>query len=131
MSPEFRRYYFVRRVTVLNLEPGQQHEHTTVQKHNRLFDSVLWQNWSSESIGGITHHTMVVWNGSLVHESTTNGSVTPGSMKLDISYNRVIHYAFMLNNEPTMTVTDGLAKTLLDPDHMGEQDDADVNINVA
>lgn len=129
-SPEFKKQFRVASVTTLSLEPGQQHEHMVYHTYNRLIDSTIFDNWSgtSESIKGITRWTMVVFHGALVHESVTPDQVTYANTTLDYAVHREYSYAWLEKAVPSLTFTDNLPSTIIDPDQMGETGDQDVNV---
>lgn len=131
-SPEFRRQFKIHKVTTLSMEPGQQHEHTVYHKYNRLIDSNQFDNWTTTlSIKGLTRWTMFVFHGSLVHESASSNVVTYAPVTLDYAVHREYSYSWIEKAVPSLSATDNLAKTLIDPDQMGETGDADVNVNTA
>lgn len=126
LSPEFRQNCRVRRVTVINMEPGQQHEHNVYFAINRVCDSTRWSNWTSNAIGWLTTTTMCVWNGSLGHESTTNANVTYMPMKLDFAYHYDVRYGVLEKKQTAFTMTNNLP-TVTNFDFMGENQDADID----
>lgn len=130
-SPEFRRYFKVAKMTTVRLEPGQQHEHVTKCMFNRTLSSVQWENNSASYIGGLTRYVMVVFHGSLVHESATPGTVTYAPITLDMAGRYDYSFGYLESPVGTFSLTDTMAKTLVDPDQMGETNDADVNVNAA
>lgn len=127
-SPEFRQYYRIKKVTQLSMEPGQQHEHTVIDRWNRVINSTRFQNSVSNAIAGLTYHCMVVFHGSLVHESATPGTVTTSSGVVDYMFAREYTYGWLETTTSSYAVTNGLATTVADPDFMGETGDADANI---
>lgn len=130
-SPEFRQYFAINRATTLSMEPGQQHDHTVIHNWNKLISSARFQNMVSTSCAGLTRFIMIVYHGSLMHESTTPGTVTYGSCTVDYAAYSEFSWGWISTAAPTYALTDNLAKTLVDADQMGESGDMDVNNNVA
>lgn len=127
MSPEFRRQCFVRKATVVTLEPGQQHDHRAIVRYNRLFSSTDWDNLASTSaVKSLTQFFLVVFHGCLGHESTTPGNVNFMPVTLDVAVMYEINHSTLqarvgsytlVNNRPTVT----------NYDFMGENQDADLD----
>lgn len=127
-SPEFKTYIRVHKVTTVYIEPGQTHEHTMVHRLNRLVHSTRFANASSTYFGGLTTVCMVVWHGGIVHEGLTPATVTVSSLKLDYIQTLEYNFAYLSRNTPSYTTTDNLVKTIVDPNHMGEDQDVDANV---
>lgn len=129
-APEFRRYMYVKRVTVLNLEPGQQHEHTFIHRINRIVESSEFDNSLVTAIGGLTTTSMAVFHGSLGHESLTAANVSYMPITLDWATMTEVHYGFVVQNKPAYNYTNTVPKTITNFDFMGENQDADMD-NIA
>lgn len=126
-SPEFRRCFNVKSVRTFNVEPGQQHEHTVIHKINRVYNTTVWDNIGTQaSVKGITSWIMVVFQGSLGHE-TDNTKITYMPMKLDYVQHTEYNYGFIPYSTPSYTNTNNLSTAVVDFDFMGETADADVN----
>lgn len=130
-SAEFRRYFYVKKVTYIPLEPGQQHQHTVWSRFNRVFSSTRWDNANVTTLPGLTVCTMIVWHGSLGHESAAPGTVTYMPMKIDYAAFLSQSFAGISSNAPSFVGTDNLPKTIADFDHMGEAGDQDVDLTAA
>lgn len=127
-SPEFRQYFRIKKVTHVPLEPGQQHEHCVTNYINRVVSSTTWANHTGVlSIPGLTTCVMAVWHGSLGHESATPSTVTYLPMKLDFAVTQEVKFGYVVQSAPKLVVTSTHPTTLVDPDFMGENQDADVN----
>lgn len=130
-SPEFRNLFYTHKVTTFMMEPGQQHDHTFYRTINRVVDSTLWDNLQGQSCPGLTFFTMVVFNGTLIHESATPTTVTTCGVTLDHVFTFEIDYGFMQSNKPFYQQLAQVTNTIVDPDFMGETQDADVNVTSA
>lgn len=126
-SPEFNQYYAVNRVTTVSLEPGQQHDHTVYHTWDRIVDSIQFQNCVSEAVSGITRHLLVVYHGTLGHESLTPGTVTYMPITLDYASSFEYTYGWIEKTQKTFTLVDANPTSVVDVDFMGESGDADVN----
>lgn len=128
-SEEFRTYCRVRRVTVIPLEPGQQHVHTVIQRVNRVIDSTVWANVTSglSSIAGLTSFILMSFHGGLAHDTTATTSVTYAPIRLDWVSQREFHFGFIQQNRPSYSLTDTVPTGLANLDFMGENQDADVD----
>jgi len=128
-SAEFKQYWKVNKVTTFNCEPGQQHEHTIRQGVNSYLSSTRWANSAAQSISGITSHCMIVFHGSIGHESTTNLNVTYMPMKLDWVQFKEYDFGYTLRTIPQYFSTNLLSTTVANFNFMGENQDYDaVNI---
>lgn len=130
-SPEFRKHFYVHKATYVNLEPGQQHEHSVWYQWNLQMDSTEFDNYASDTVPKCTRYVMVVFYGTLYHESTEVTEVTTAPITLDYSYTREYSFAGMLYNVPTMGVTNSLSTAIADGDFMGESGDGDTNVVAA
>lgn len=126
-SPEFRTYFYVKKVIVVNLEPGQQHEHTVIHRINRIVDSTMWDQSQSIFQKDLTSWTMAVFHGSLGHESATPSTISYVPITLDMSCHSEIHFGFIEQNQPGYRYTAAIPKTVADFDFMGEADDVDAS----
>jgi hypothetical protein len=127
-SPEFRKLYKVLKTTYVSLEPGQQHEHITVQNYNRVIDSLSFENTAVQAIPSITRFTIMVFYGHLAHESATAAKVTTAPITLDWMIQQTYSYSFLQPSKASYTVTNNLPTDVLDFDHMGESGDVDSNV---
>lgn len=127
-SPEFNLFFKIKKVTTVPMEPGQEHEHTVYQRINRTIDSTLFDDSTVTGVPLLTSFVMLVFYGSIVHDSTTPAVVSCGQIKLDIiqSHEFVARRAVMLS-VPSVLLVNALPLVVTDPDHMGEADDQDVN----
>lgn len=125
-SAEFRRYWRIKQTTKVLLEPGQQHEHTVYHKINRVLDSTAWAI-TPTSVVGLTTYTMIVFYGSLAHETATPTTVSFTAATLDIAQFVEKKFGYITHVGDTYTLTNTLPTTFLDADMMGENQDADVN----
>lgn len=126
-SSEFRRTWYVRRVTLVHLEPGQQHEHTVVHRFDQVVDSTRWANSNAQSISGLTGYTMIVWNGALGHESTDASKVTYMPLKIDYLRSEEYSFGYLQRNTPSYVVDSTIPTAITNFDHMGETQDADMD----
>lgn len=127
ISPEFRQYFRVNKVTQVYLEPGQQHEHNVYFKVNRVCDSTRWSNWSADSIGWLTKHVMIVFHGTLGHESATPGNVSYIPIRMDVANHLDIKYGVVEKKQTTYAFTNNLPASVVNFDFMGENQDADID----
>lgn len=129
-SPEFRLYFKVQKVTTMNLEPGMEHEHTVIQRLNRRVTSTEFANRGSTFyFKNLTHFTLAVFHGSLVHESATPATVSYAAITLDYAWRKESNFGYLRQNVPSMTYQNSITKAIVDTDFMGE--DADIDTNVA
>lgn len=126
-SAEFRRYFDVKKVSVMNLEPGQEHVHTVIHRVNRIVSSTEFANANLFHWQGLTSFTLVMYHGTLGHESTTPGNVQIMSVRLDWHERREIKYGHIQENAPTYTYTSTLPGTITNFDFMGENQDVDLD----
>lgn len=126
-SPEFKKYFRITKVTRVPLEPGQEHEHKVSKNMNWSVPSTRFENTTSTAIKGLTYWCLVVWQGSLAHESGTPANVTFAPVRLDYVIRQKYSYCFLSNNKPTYVMVDNIPKTILDLDFMGESQDADLD----
>lgn len=129
-SPEFRRYFGVHRVTYVNLEPGMQHEHVMHMVYNKFVDSLAFEN-ENACIPGLTRYCMIVFHGSLGHESLTPATVSTLPVTIDQMVIREWSFSYMETPTATHLRTDGVPTTVVDFDHMGEAGDVDADNIVA
>lgn len=129
-SPEFRRYFGVHRVTYVNLEPGMQHEHVMHMVYNKFVDSVAFEN-ENACIPGLSRYCVIVFHGSLGHESLAPATVSTLPVTIDQMVFREWSFSYMLTPNATHQRTDGLPTTVVDFDHMGESGDVDADNVVA
>lgn len=130
-SPEFQQYFAINRVTTVSLEPGQQHDHTVYHKWNRVVDSTRFDNSVSTALPGLTRFTMIVYHGTLGHESTTSTTVTYMPITLDYARSLEYTYGWIESVKKTYTITDNNPTTVADFDFMGEAGDGDTNLVTA
>jgi len=130
-SPEFNQYFGVNRVTTVSLEPGQQHDHTVYHKYNRVVDSIQFQNNVGTAIAGLTRYIMIVFHGTLGHESATATSVTYMPITLDYASQHEYTYGYIQKTTRAFTGTDSNPTAIADFDFMGETGDVDVNAGIA
>lgn len=127
-SPEFRRFFTCVKVTLVNLEPGQQHEHTVYRRINRLVNSTAFDTTGSlQSFPGLTFYQMAVVSGSIGHESTSSTNVTFMPCTVDYARSVEFNYAYTCASMPTYAATNtlqGLA-AIANFDQMGEAGDVD------
>jgi len=127
-SPEFRNHFSIHKITNVNMEPGQQHEHTVFRRVNRVLHSTLWDDVGGDFVSGLTHSTMLVWHGSLGHEHLVPGNVSYTPVTMDYAIFTEYDTAYLPNNKPSYAVTDTIPKTITDWDFMGETQDDDTNL---
>ena len=84
LSPEFRRYFKVEKVTKVSLTPGQQHRTESFHKMNKLIKTTSFDNESGQALPGISSFIMYVWHGSIGHEALDDAEVTYMPIKLDV-----------------------------------------------
>lgn len=125
-SSEFRRFFSIAKVTKVLMEAGQQHEHTQIHGFNRLFNTTTVGAGPYQSYPGVTSWVMVVFYGSLGHESATAGNVGFTPITLDYAHFKEDKFSYIETTLPSYTFTNGLP-AVVDFDMMGENQDADVN----
>lgn len=130
-SPEFNQYLGIHNVLTVYLEPGQQHDHTIYHKYNRVVDSIEFENNSGLSLAHLTRYTMLVWHGTLGHESTAASTVSYMPITLDVAWSTEWTYGWIEKTTRSFAVTNNMPKTIADYDFMGETGDADTNIAAA
>lgn len=131
-SPEFKTFFRTHRVTVVNLEPGQQHEHTTIHRINRVISSSMFDTSSiSAHIAGFTSYLVGVYNGSLGHESATPTTVSYMPITIDYTVHHEVHFGYIPQNRPSYAYLSSIPKNITDFDFMGEADDVDTSIVAA
>jgi len=113
------------------LEAGQQHDHTVYHRYNRVVNSIQFENAAGSALAGLTRFCMVVFHGSLGHESLTASTVTYMPVTMDYSWFQDYTYGFIEKTTRGFTATDNNPTTVVDFDFMGENGDADVNISNA
>lgn len=136
-------YYKIGKVTTLHLEPGMQHNHTIKHRWHKNLRREAWEEadaTTQPSIGGWTRHFMVVWYSTLVHDTNVApvaatgvkedaGEVSVASVRLDIVTSHKFEYMIdttcvsALDEEVNYPYKLGI----LDEDHMGENQDADMD----
>lgn len=127
LSPEFRHFWRIHKVTTVNLEAGEQHDHTCKYKINKLINSTRWDNSSSQYFKGISAAVLIVFHGTLVHESATPTTVTFTDVRLDYAVSLEYSFGYIKQNLPSYTNERVFGTSLVDGDMMGETGDADVN----
>lgn len=130
-SPEFNSMFRVNKLTTVYLEPGQQHDHTVYHQFNRVIDSTRFDNSTSQSLMGLTRFTLIVFHGTLGHESATPSTVTYMPINIDYARSYEFTYGWIETVKKTYAVTDNHATTITDFDFMGESGDVDANITNA
>lgn len=127
-SPEFRRNYYVNRVTYVNMEPGESHEHIMHFNYNKVLDTVQIEHIvDAQGIPGFTRFCMIVFHGMLGHESATPDKVTYMPVTIDYDMMREWSVAYLDTPLPTITRTELRATNVTNFDFMGETGDADVD----
>lgn len=143
-------YYKIGKVTRLHLEPGMQHNHTIKHRWHKILRREVWEDADSvlqTSIGQWTRHFMLIWYSSLVHDNgvaPTNeagllgvkedlGEVSVCSVRLDVVTRHT--YEVMIDNNAVGVITEEAVYPykvgIMDEDHMGENQDADMDPNRA
>jgi len=130
-SPEFNQYFGVNRVTTVSMEPGQQHDHVVYQLYNRVLDSIQFENNVGTSIAGVTRFLLVVFHGSLGHESASASTVSYMPVTFDYAWSSEYTYGWIEKSARGFTATDANPTTIVDMDFMGENGDVDANIVTA
>lgn len=126
-SPEFRQFWKIHKVTTVNLEAGEQHDHIVKYSINRLVSSSRWDNSTSQYIKGLSAAVLVVFHGTLVHESTAPTTVTFTDVRMDYAVSLEYSFGYIKQNTPSYVNDRVFGTTITDGDMMGETGDADVN----
>jgi len=126
-SPEFNQYFGVNRVTTISLEPGQQHDHTVYHKYNRVVDSIQFQNNVGTALAGLTRFIVIVFHGTLGHESLAASNVTYMPITVDYAAQSEYTYGWIDKTTRAFTGTDSNPVAVADFDFMGESGDMDTN----
>lgn len=127
-SAEFKRYWKVKRVTIIDMEPGQQHEHVVVHHVNRFIKSSAWEEHGGALyLPGLSSAVMAVHHGGIGHESATVTNVNYMPMRVDYTVLQEVNYGFMTQVLPSYTYTNNLP-AVTDFDFMGENQDVDADI---
>lgn len=128
-SPLFKRYFSVRKVTIVDLEPGQQHEHIRFHRIGRIVGSEQWDRTTGVSHSGLTSYTMAVLHGALYHESATPDTVTYMPVTCDFAVSDEIRYGYVPYNTVRIQPPESaFTKTIVNGDFMGENQDQDVDL---
>lgn len=125
-SPEFRKYYRIVKATTINMEPGQQHEHTIYRRFNWLGNTTLFDNAGTGiSIHPFATHLLAVQVGGLVSGARAGGGsgVTVGVCQFDYLTTQEIVSALMPGTAPTYTSTAAFVTDITAPQFMGENSD--------
>lgn len=127
-SPEFNQYCYTKKVTTVSLEPGQQHDHTVYHLYNRVVDTIEFQNNVGLSVAHLTRYLMVVFHGTLGHESATSTTVTYMPITIDYAFSEEYTYGWIEKTTRSMGGADALPTAVADFDFMGEAGDVDANL---
>lgn len=130
-SPEFRKLYHVHKVTYVNLEPGQQHEHIVHHRYQKFVETTDIDNAPGVTISGITRYTLLVFFGHLSHQHDDPAQVTVSPVSIDYSIFKEYSYGWIEKSVPSFAVTDALPTSILDLDQMGESGDVDADVTAA
>lgn len=126
-SPEFRKWFSVRRATVVHLEPGQQHEHTIYRKLNKIVNSTGFDHSSVGWLPGLSLHCVVAFYGSLVSGSDSTEAapkVSFAPIQVDSCWTYEISSAMLPGTAPAYAaVSDTIVTGLTAPQFMGENQD--------
>lgn len=126
-SPEFNHYFAINKVTSVNLEPGQEHQHTIKHKWNKIVNSVRFENTNYEGVAGLTRYIMLVWHGTLVHGA--DDQVSYASIKLDFGLQYDYTFGWLEKQLPSYTQAVLPATALTAPiSFMAETGDAGANV---
>lgn len=127
-SPEFRKFYRIVKVTTVQMEPGQQHEHTIYRRFNWLGDSSKF-DIAGASLGCYPFYTacMIVQCGSIVSGAPTSAPTTTavslGATQYDfltsVEYTSALHPGTI----PTYVANGTYVKDIAAPRFMGEDQD--------
>lgn len=127
-SAEFRRFWKVKRVTVIDIEPGQQHEHVVVHHVNRFIkSSVMEAHGGVRFLPGLSSALMAVHHGGIGHDNTTITNVNYMPMRVDYTVLQEVNYGYMTQVLPSYTYTNNLP-AVADFDFMGENQDIDADV---
>lgn len=126
VSPEFRRFFDVVKVTNVYLEPGQQHEHTVYRKINRLVKSTEFDVSNGISFKGLTYFSMINCLGSIGHDNTNTSLVSYMPCLLDIVTHKEFNYGYLAGSKPSFASTNNLS-SVTNFDFMGESGDVDID----
>lgn len=125
-SPEFRRWCRVVKVTSLNIEPGQQHDHQVVRKHNRVYDTASWDH--SLVFTPVAMFTLIVWHGSIVSGSNStvlSPQVSYCPMQIDGLWRMEVTSSMLPGTAPQYArITDAIPVALTSAQAMGQNSDA-------
>lgn len=127
-SPEFNQFFGANRVTTVSLEPGQQHDHTVYHHWNRVVDSIQFQNGVGTALAGLTRFIMIVFHGTLGHESATPANIGYMPITLDCAWSKEYSYGWVEKSTRAFATTDAHLKVITDWDFQGETGDGDVNL---
>lgn len=123
-SPEFRKNFRITKVSAIPMEPGQEHTHVVKKNMNWLIKSTKWDGQSTVNVKGLTYFTMIVFTGSLAHNSQSASEVTISPLTIDYLYRRQYNMAYMYNNKPVYNAPANLTAIIAaNLEHMGEDQD--------
>lgn len=126
-SAEFRNFWRIVKVTTVNLEAGEQHDHIVKMSVNKLIDSTRWDNSTGYYFKGLSAACLIVFHGTLQHESAAPTTVTFTDNRLDYAVSQEYSFGYIKQNLPSYTNDRVFGTTITDGDMMGETGDADVN----
>lgn len=126
-SPEFNQYFGVNRVTVVSLEPGQQHDHHVYHRWNRIVDSIRFQNANGVSLAGLTRYVMVVAHGMLAHSNGDANAITYIPVTVDCAYDFSFKYGYIERTTRAYAITDNNPTNIGNLDFIGENQDIDAD----
>ena len=126
VSPEFKKFFSIRKVTIVDMEPGQQHEHVRFHRVNRVINSTDFDDSPQVSIRGMTVFTLFVFHGSLMHEALDASKVTYSPMKLDYALTHECKFGSLSDTLPSYSVETAFPSTVVDGDVMGEAQDVNI-----
>lgn len=126
-SPEFRQFWSIHKVTTVNLEAGEQHDHIVKYNINKLVSSTRWDNSTSQYFRGLSAACLIVFHGTLVHESAAPTTVTFTDVRLDYAVSLEYSFGYIKQNMPSYTNERVFGTTITDGDFMGESGDVDAN----
>lgn len=130
-SPEFNYYWKVLKVTPGQLEPGMSHEHTVRSPINKVLDSIKFENLVGNAVGGWTRAIMVVFSGSVIHNTAVPGSVTTSNVAFDYIQSVQDSFGFIEKNQPSYLLGDNLPKGPFVTAFMGESTDVPATTVIA
>lgn len=125
-SLDFLRAFSVKRVITHDVEPGEQHTHTLYHAYNRLFRDFDMAQQSTDSRPYVTGYIMVVFYGSLGHESTTVTNVNYMPARMDYAIRKEIVFQHAVQTQPNYAYTNTLP-AVTNYDFMGENQDIDLD----